>query len=298
MKKLVVVLGPTASGKTELALKLAKRFRGEVVSADSRQIYRGMNIGTAKPKKAEGEAVKHHLVDIKNPNQLYTVWQYKRDAVKKINEILTRGKTPLLVGGTGLYIKAVIDNLAIPRAKPDKKLRKLLEAKIKKSGLKSVYEELVKVDPEAAYIVDPQNPRRVIRALEVAIKTKRPFSKQRKKGRPLFDSLQIGLNLKQNELKDRIEERVDNMVEAGLLKEVKGLVKLYDKNLPAFDAIGYRETIDHLQGKSSLKRTAEEIKKNTWRFAKRQMTWFKRDKRINWVKNQKEAEKLVRSFLA
>mgnify|MGYP001571615440 CR=1 FL=1 len=297
MKKLVVIVGPTASGKTALAIKLAKKFRGEIVSADSRQIYRGMNIGTAKPTEEEKKVVKHHLIDTKNPYQNYTLWQYKRDAIKKMAEILKKGKTPFLVGGTGLYVKAIADNLAIPRVKPDKKLRKLLEAKIKKNGIKSVYDKLVKIAPEAAYIVDPQNPRRVIRAIEVALKTKKPFSKQRRKDRPLYKSLQIGLGPDSGELKEKIEKRIDGMVKSGLQREVKELLLRYDKNLPAFDAIGYREMIDHLQGKTTLKGAVKEIKKNTWRFAKRQTAWFKRDIRVQWVKNYKQAEKLVREFL-
>ncbi len=293
MKKLVVILGPTASGKTELAISLAKKINGEVVSADSRQIYRGFNIGTAKPTREMMKKVKHYLIDIKKPNQIYTAWQYKKDAVEKINKIIERGKIPFLVGGTGLYIKAVVDNLKIPQVEPDLKLRKKLELRIKKEGLKNLYEELIKIDPEAAYIVDPNNPRRVIRALEVALKTKKPFSLQRKKGKPLFDVLQIGLLPN----KEKIEKRADKMIKAGLVKEVKNLIKTYDKNLPTFDAIGYREIIDYLGGKISLAEAIEKIKKNTWRYAKRQMTWFKKDQRIHWIRSKKEAEKLIKKFL-
>ncbi|MFA4999098.1 MAG: tRNA (adenosine(37)-N6)-dimethylallyltransferase MiaA, partial [Candidatus Paceibacterota bacterium] len=186
-KKLIVILGPTASGKTSLSLKLAKKFNGEIISADSRQAYRGLDIGTAKPTKKQLKQVKHYLVDIKNPNQHYTVGQYKRDAIKAINRIIKSGKVPFLVGGTGLYIKSLTDNLEIPEVKPDWKLRNKLESEIKSKGLKSVYNKLIKMDPEAAYIIDKNNPRRVIRALEIAIKTKKPFSQQRKKGKPLFD---------------------------------------------------------------------------------------------------------------
>ena len=309
-RKLIVILGPTASGKSELGLKLAKKFNGEIVSADSRQIYRGMDIGTAKPTKKERKIIKHYLIDIKKPNQPYTVWEYKRSAIGAISQIIKKDKISFLVGGTGLYIKAVVDNLEIPQVKPDWKLRKSLELKIKTRGLKSLYDELIKIDPEAAYIVDSQNPRRIIRALEIAIKTKKPFSQQRKKGEPLFDVLEIGISSDKEKLKEKIEKRVDKMMKAGLLKEIKNLIKIYDKNLSTFDAIGYREIIDYLNKKISLAEAIEKIKKNTWHFAKRQMTWFthqssakqnlsglKKDRIIYWVKNHREAEKLVKEFL-
>ena len=296
-KKLIVILGPTASGKSELGLKLAKKFNGEIVSADSRQIYRGMDIGTVKPTKKERKIIKHYLIDIKKPSQPYTVWEYKRSAIGAISKIIKKDKISFLVGGTGLYIKAVVDNLEIPQVKPDWKLRKSLELKIKTRGLKSLYDELIKIDPEAAYIVDSQNPRRIIRALEIAIKTKKPFSQQRKKGESLFDVLEIGISSDKEKLKEKIEKRVDKMMKAGLLKEVKNLIKIYDKNLSTFDAIGYREIIDYINKKISLAEAIEKIKKNTWHFAKRQMTWFKKDKRIIWVKNHREAEKLVKKFL-
>ena len=297
LKKLIVILGPTASGKSELGLKLAKKFNGEIVSADSRQVYKGMDIGTAKPTKKERKEILHYLIDIKNPNQIYTVWQYKKEVIKVINKIVKKGKSPFLVGGTGLYLKAVIENLEIPRVKPDWKLRKSLELKIKTRGLKSLYDELIKIDPEAAYIVDSQNPRRIIRALEVAIKTKRPFSQQRKKGESLFDVLEIGLSVSEEKLKEKIEKRVNKMMKTRLVNEVKNLIKIYDKNLSTFDAIGYREIIDYLNKKFSLAEAIKKIKKNTWHFAKRQMTWFKKDERIIWIKSYKEAERLTKEFL-
>jgi tRNA dimethylallyltransferase len=297
MKKLIVIVGPTASGKTKLALKLAKKFSGEIVSADSRQVYRDLDIGTAKPTKKETTSVKHHLIDIKNPDQNYTVWQFKKDAVAAIDKIIKKDKTAFLVGGSGLYIKAVVDNLDIPKVEPDLKLRRRLEVIIENEGLGNLYAKLVKIDPESAYIVDPQNPRRVIRALEVAIKTKRPFSRQYKKRKPLFEALQIGLNPGREKLKEKIEKRADEMLKKGLVKEVENLVKSYDKNLPVFDAIGYREVINYFDKKISLAEAVEKIKKNTWHFAKRQMVWFKKDKRIHWIKNQKQAEKLIKNFL-
>lgn len=307
--KIIVIVGPTASGKSALAIKIAKKFNGEIISADSRQIYRGMGIGTGKVTKKEMATISHHLIDIKNPDENYTVAEYKRDAIQAIRKILRKKKLPILVGGTGLYIKSVVDNLNIPEVTPDLKLRKKLEKEIKKYGLKYVFEKLVKLDPEAAYIVDPHNPRRIIRALEIAIKTKKPFSAQRKIGKPLFDFFEIGIQWPKNILDERINKRVDSMVKKGLIDEIKDLVKKYGQKQQSFDAIGYREIIDYLNKKISIKEAVELIKRNTRNYAKRQMTWFKKDKRIHWinphtklfvvgVKNEKEAEKLVKDFLS
>ncbi|MBI4086176.1 MAG: tRNA (adenosine(37)-N6)-dimethylallyltransferase MiaA [Candidatus Liptonbacteria bacterium] len=328
--KLIVIVGPTASGKSALAIKIARKLNGEIVSADSRQIYRGMDIGTAKPpispasrRRADAkssappllekggaatpvyaEGIKHHLIDIKNPNEEYTVADYKKGAIKAIEEIIKKGKLPILVGGTGLYVKAVVENLEIPEVRPNPALRKKLEMRIKKEGLATVYRELVEQDPEAAYIVDGKNPRRVIRALEIAFTTKKPFSAQRKKGEPLFDVLKIGVALPPEKLRKRIETRVDEMVKDGLVNEVKGLIRKYGDKQVAFDAIGYREIITFLyagksaeqrglnadlRGQKILRESAlfdeaiDLVKKNTWAFAKRQMTWFKKDEEIVWI---------------
>jgi len=325
--KIVVIVGPTASGKSTLAVQLAKKFNGEIVSADSRQVYRGMDIGTAKPEvqRTSGlavisEGIPHYLINIKNPDENYTVAEYKRDAIKAINKIIKKKKLSILVGGTGLYIKAIVDNLNIPKVAPDFKLRKKLEKEIKKYGLNFVFNKLIKLDPEAAYVIDPNNPRRIIRALEIAIKIGKPFSAQCKTGKPLFNFIEIGIRLSDNILNKRINKRVDLMIKSGLLEEVKNLVKKYGPKQQSFDAIGYREIIDFLNGKISLEEATELIKKNTRNYAKRQMTWFKKDptpepqyqskaqygarqvrygasKRIHWIKNEKEAEKLIKKFL-
>ena len=297
LEKLVVISGPTASGKSDLSIKLSKKFNGEIVSADSRQIYKGLDIGTAKVKKKERGEILHYLIDIRKPNQFYTASQYKKEAIGAINKIIKKRKVPFLVGGTGLYIKSIVDNLKIPEVKPDLKLRKGLEQKIEKIGLRSVYEELIRIDPEAAYIVDEKNPRRVIRALEVALKTKKPFSELRKKGEAIFNTLQIALNPGDKELKKRVTKRTDKMVKDGLLKEVKNLIKIYDKNISTFDAIGYREIIDYFDKKYLLEEAISKINTNSWRYAKKQMSWFKKDPNVHWVKNQKEAEKLIYQFL-
>lgn len=294
--KILVIVGPTASGKTDLAIKIAQKYKGEIVSADSRQIYRDLNIGTAKPTMAEMKKVKHYLIDIKNPDEEYTVAQYKKDAIAAIKKILRKGKMPILIGGTGLYIKAVVDNLEIPEVKPNPRLRRKLEKELKTKGLPHLYEKLIKLDPEAAYIIDRNNPRRVIRALEITLATSKPFSSQRKSGKKLFDALKIGVDSPREKLKARIYKRVDKMIELGLINETKQLLKKYPADLPAFDAIGYRELINYLQGKISLPEAIDLINKNTWHYAKRQMTWFKKDKETIWIKNKGEAEGLLRDF--
>lgn len=297
LPRVLVVVGTTASGKTSLGIKLAKKFNGEIVSADSRQIYRGLDIGTAKPTLKEQRAISHHLIDIKNPNQSYTVAQYKRDCLKAIRQILNKNKLPIIVGGTGLYVKAVVHNLSIPRVIADPLLRKELGQELQNRGLDFLYNELIKLDPEAVYIVDPRNPRRVIRALEVAMSIKKPFSQTRREGKPLFDFLQIGINCPKEKLRERINKRINRMIQDGLVEEIKNLTKKYPTGISAFEAIGYREIIGHLEGKSSLEDAAALMKKNTWHFAKRQMTWFRKGKRIHWITNQAQAEKLIKNFL-
>lgn len=297
LSKLVCVVGPTASGKTDLAIKLAEKINGEIVSADSRQIYREMNIGTAKPPPSAMIKIKHHLVSIKNPNENYSVDQYKKDAVKTIENIVRSGKLPILVGGTGLYISAIVNNLEIPEVIPNKQLRKKLEQQIKRHGLYYVYGKMTALDPETAYIIDPKNPRRVIRAYEIALATQKPLSEIRKKGQPLFDTLILGLNCREK-LKTKIEKRTNLMIKKGLVKETKHLLKKYGPRAVPFDAIGYREMIDYLQGRTTLPEAIANINKNTWRFAKRQLTWFKKMPVI-WVKKQSlaEAEKEIKKFL-
>ena len=306
--QLVIITGPTASGKTALSLKLAKKFHGEIISADSRQIYRGMDIGTAKVrltpslKLREGggelysQKIRHHLINIRNPNQNYTLAQYKRDAAKTIRQIQKRGKIPFLVGGTALYIWAILENPEIPEVKPNARLRKQLEKNLKSRGVGYLYQKLIRKDPEAAYIIDPKNPRRIIRALEIMQATGKPFSDTRKKGQPLFDYLLLGAKQPKTKLKNSISKRTRKMIKAGLVGEVKNLIKKYGSKGQAFDAIGYREIIDYLNGKITLDEARELIISNTWHFSGRQMTWFKKLP-IIWINNKKQAEKLIKDFL-
>lgn len=295
--KIIAIVGPTASGKSALGISLAKKFGGEIVSADSRQIYRGMDIGTAKPTAEERHAVPHHLIDIKDPDKEYTVADYKCDAIAAIGGIIARGNIPFLVGGTGLYIRAVLENLDIPTTIANPALRAELEKEIARDGLETVFKRLVSLDPEAAYVVDPKNPRRVVRALEVAITTGRPFTAQRIKSEPLFDTLVLGLDVRAEILRQRIDRRVDEMIHAGLVDEVASLIKKYGRTPVAFDAIGYREIIGYMNGECSLDAAVVLIKTNTWRYAKRQITWFKKTPNVRWIEDQDAAPPLCEIFL-
>lgn len=294
---IVAIVGPTASGKTSLAVALAKKFNGEIVSADSRQIYRGMDIGTAKATPIEQAAIPHHLIDIKNPDEDYTVADYQHDAVTAIRDIISRGHIPFLVGGTGLYVRAVILNLDIPHIKPDPVLRASIEKEIETEGLAAVFQKLVARDPEAEYVVDPRNPRRVVRALEVAITTGEPFTAQRRQRPPLFTPLELGIDPPTEILRMRIEARIDEMMKDGLVEEVRTLVGRYGANIPAFDAIGYREIIGFLHGTCPLDEAVALMKTNTVRYAKRQMTWFRKDTDIQWLTAPEDAAARVAAFL-
>lgn len=292
-----MVTGPTASGKSSLAVFLAKKFNGEIVSADSRQIYRGLDIGTGKITKKERRGITHYLLDIRNPNKPYTVAEYQKDALRAIEKITLKGKTPILVGGTGLYVAAITENLRIPAVKPNLRLRKKLEKEMASRGISALLEKLFKLDPDAAAFIDPKNPRRVIRALEVILLTGKPFSAQRKKQPPRFEFLKLGVKLSKEKLQGRVNRRVRAMIRAGLENETRHILKTYDLTPLVLQTIGYREMLDFLEGKFDAAETEELIKRNTWRYAKRQMTWYKKDKNIRWIDTRKEAEKVVRKFL-
>lgn len=304
LPKLVVLLGPTASGKTSWSLQLARQFGGEVVSADSRQIYRDMSIGTAKApgewvrhglrRVYEVEGVPHHLIDFLNPGKRFSVAEFRDRALKHIKTIYKKEKTPFVVGGTGLYISAVVDNLHIPRIPPNPKLRESL-------GEKST-EELIhllrQMDPAAADMIDTKNKRRLVRALEVCIFSGEPFSKQQKKGDPLFDVLQIGIDVPREELDRRIDVRIDEMIEQGLVDEVSLLVKRrYGWNLSSMNGIGYRQLRPFIEGTGTLEDAVAQLKKDTKKYARRQLTWFRRDPRIVWCKTYEEAEERIAEFL-
>jgi tRNA dimethylallyltransferase len=306
LPKLIAIVGPTASGKSALALRIAKEISlmkgispaAEIVSADSRQIYRGMDIGTAKPDAAERAAVPHHMIDIRDPDEPYTVADYARDATAAIRDILARKRMPLLVGGTGLYVRAIIEPFAMPPAAEDPGIRDAIERELREEGLPALFAKLVAQDPDARATIDPHNPRRVVRALEVVRATGRPFTAQQRRLPPSFAVCEIGLRLPSARLRARIAERVDAMMAHGFVEEVKGLIDRYGSAAPALDAIGYREIADHLEGKLSRDEAVARIVRNTAHYAKRQMTWFKKDKEVQWIADEEEAISLVHRFLA
>ena len=290
--KLVVIVGPNASGKSDLAVKLAKTFNGEVVSADSRQVYKGMDIGTGKITKEEMQGVPHYLLDIASPKRRFSVAQYQKKAIEAIKKIQRKGKLPILCGGTGFYVQAVVDGLVFPKVKPDWRFRKKLEQK----SAKELYEYLKKLDPERAKTIEKDNKRRLIRAIEIVLKTGKPVPKLQKQ--KLFDVLMIGIKRDKKELKERIRKRLLKRLKQGMIEEVKKLKEsgLSWKRLEEF-GLEYRYIAYYLQGRLSYKEMVEQLQKAIEDFAKRQMTWFKRDKRIHWIKNFKEAKKLTREFL-
>jgi tRNA dimethylallyltransferase len=312
LPKIIVVCGPTASGKTDLAISLAKKFNGQVICADSRTVYRGMNIGTAKPvKKGQKQhkdkdgfpyytvkGIPHYTLDIVPPNKTYSVAEFKALSLKIIRGTLGRNKVPFIVGGTGLYIKALVDNLDFPQGDISSATRKRLEKELKDRGLPFLVKKLFAMDPAAKKFIDAKNPRRVLRALEVTIATKKPFSQQRIKGAPLFDALQLGIAVDKKILKKRIALRIDKMLRGGFLDEVKKLKKVYGCSSPAMSGIGYRQMCRFYAKELPLTEAVENFKKGDLHYAKRQMTWFKKDKRIKWITNNpQKAEVVVKKFL-
>ena len=285
-RRVIVVVGPTASGKSKLAEKLAKKFQGEIIAADSRTVYKGMDIGTAKN-------FKDHLVDLISPNKQFTAGEFKKLALDKIRAIWLKNKVPLLVGGTGFYIDVLTKNLLLPKTPLNTKLRQ----KLNRMSLKKLQTELRRLDPQAEKIVDLKNPRRLIRAIEICKQSKKPLSETRKIGAPLFDFLKIGIELPREKLYQKINKRVEKMFKVGLLQEAKRIYQKYGEKAPGLNCIGYREFVPYFQKKIDLKRTKEIIQQNTRHYAKRQLTWFKKDQTINWVKNYQTAEKLTKKFL-
>lgn len=286
MNRLVAIIGPTGVGKTQLALQLALKFNGEIINADSRQIYRFMDIGTAKPTKEQQALVPHHLIDIINPNEDFNLAIYQQLAYKAIGDIQSRERLPFLVGGTGQYVWAVLEGWIVPKIPPDIEYRKSLEQRAKNDA-DSLYQELLKLDPNAVEKIDPRNVRRVIRALEVT--KQKPFSQSYGKKPPPFESLIIGLTIERKELYRRVDARVNEMIGHGFIDEVKKLMKMgYSLTLPSMSSIGYREIGQYLQDKMTLEEAIYKIKTGTHRFIRHQYAWFRiNDERIKWFDAEK-----------
>ncbi|MFQ5595929.1 MAG: tRNA (adenosine(37)-N6)-dimethylallyltransferase MiaA, partial [Anaerolineae bacterium] len=281
---LIAVVGPTAAGKTAVAIRLAEDFAGEIVSADSRQIYRGLDIGTAKPTPEERARVPHHLIDIVEPDQEFHVAQFQAAAYAAFDDIHRRGKLPFLVGGTGQYVHAVVEGWQIPPAPPDPDLRARLSAEAEEHGPQHLHRRLAQIDPEAAARIHPNNVRRVIRALEVYQVTGRPISAWQQKRPPAYRILQIGLTMDRQALYERIDARVDRMIADGLLEEVRRLLERgYSFDLPAMTSLGYGEFEPYFQGESTLEEVVRAIKHATHRFVRHQYNWFSEDDpNIHW----------------
>lgn len=300
-KPLVVIVGPTAVGKSRIAIEVAKRLNGEIVSADSRLFYRGMDIGTAKPENEDRMQIKHHLIDITNPDETVSLCVFQAKAQACINKILKRKKLPILVGGTGQYIHAVTEGWIIPPQKPNEKLRDLLYEWSTEIGSEEIHQKLVLLDPVAAKKIDPRNVRRTIRALEVILGTGKPFSQQRIKEGAKYDLKILGLFIPREILYHQIDERIDQMISDGLIEEVKSLLaKGYSPDLPSMSAIGYHEIAGYIQNKITYEDAIMLMKRRTRQFVRRQSNWFKsNDPHIHWLVVSErivdEITKLIRS---
>ncbi|MCM3113872.1 tRNA (adenosine(37)-N6)-dimethylallyltransferase MiaA [Neobacillus sp. MER 74] len=283
-QKLLVIIGPTAVGKTKLSIEMAKRYNGEIISGDSMQIYRGMDIGTAKIKPEEMEGIPHHLIDIKEPTENFSVAEFQHLVRAKIDEIVQKGKLPIIAGGTGLYIQSVIYDYQFSDVPGDETYRLMLEERVKEIGNEALYKELMEVDPESASQIHPNNIRRVIRALEIFHLTGKTMQEFQSTQQPdlLYDTAIIGLTMEREKLYERINYRVDIMVEEGLIEEVKRLYQQGLRDCQSIQAIGYKEIFTYFDGKMSLEEAIANLKQNSRRYAKRQLTWFRNKMDVVW----------------
>lgn len=278
-QKIIAIVGPSSSGKTSLAIQVAKELNGEIISVDSRQIYRKLDIGSAKPTIEERQGIEHHLLDIVDVTEEYTVADFSDDAKKKINEILNKGKVPILAGGTGLYFRVLLQDFDLPRVAPNKELREELE----KQSSQELYNKLLDLDYDIAQKIHFNNKVKIIRALEVCMTLNMPMSKAQKKKEAEYATLWFGLNAQNRDfLYDRVNKRTDIMFEQGLLDEAKNLFEQYPDNNILMSTIGYQELYPYLKGEITLEEASEQLKQNTRRYVKRQISWFNSNKEINW----------------
>ncbi len=300
MKRLVAIVGPTGAGKSRLALHLAELFSGEVIGADSRQVYRHMDIGTAKPSPEELARVTHHLIDVVDPDEEFNLALYQQAAYRAIEDVHRRGRLPFLVGGTGLYVRAVLEGWKIPEVSPDPQFRYNIEKRASEGGVDELYEELLRLDPEAAKKIDRRNVRRIIRALEVSTRSDSAFSRLGQKEKPAFDSYIIGLTADREALYAITDRRIDQMIERGLVKEVEKLHKMgYDYSLPSMSGIGYRQVAQYLRVEMSLADAVRKIKTKTHRFIRHQYAWFRlADTGIHWFDVLRQDDAAVEQALA
>ena len=301
--KVIVICGPTASGKTALSIELAKKINGEIVSCDSMQIYEDMNIGTAKPTLEEMQEIKHYLIGYVSPEKRYSVADYKKDAKKAIKEIIEKGKNPIVVGGTGLYIDSLIYEIEYQDIKLDEEYRKKLEEEVQEKGLETLYEKAKKIDVKAIEKISPTDKKRILRVLEIyhaTGKTKTEQEIESRKKEVEYDYKVFALNWDREKLYERINKRVDIMFEQGLIQEVKNILNKYSKFPTAMQGLGYKEVVDYLNGIYTKEEMIEKIKMETRRYAKRQLTWFRKNKQTIWLNAedgiQRNIEIIIRSL--
>ena len=284
--KVIVICGPTASGKTSLSIEVAKKINGEVISCDSMQIYKDMNIGTAKPTAEEMQGIQHYLLDFVLPSERYSVADFKKDATEKIEYILSKGKVPIVVGGTGLYVDALTQNITYPEIEIDLEYRKQLEDLIEKNGLEYLYEKAKEIDEEAMQSISHNDKKRIMRVLEIFHQTgknKTEIEAESKITPPPYEYIIFAINMDREKLYERINKRVDIMIEQGLIEEVKEITEKYKEFPTAMQGLGYKEVVDYLNGNVTKEEMIEKIKMETRRYAKRQLTWFRKNKEIKWI---------------
>ena len=299
-EKVIVICGPTASGKTALSIELAKQINGEIVSADSMQIYKDMDIGTAKPTQEEMQGIKHYLMDFVSPDERYSVADYKQDAKKAIREILKKGKVPIIVGGTGLYVDSLIYEIEYPNIEFDEKYREKLEKKVEENGLEELYEKAKEIDIEAIKKISKNDKKRILRILEIYHATGKNKTEQEiesRKNEVEFDYKVYALNWDREKLYERINKRVDIMLEQGLIEEVKNVYEKYNEFPTAMQGLGYKEVVEYLENKMSKEEMIEKIKQETRRYAKRQMTWFRKNKQTIWLNAEDEIQNNIEIIL-
>lgn len=301
MKPIVYVIGgPTASGKSKLAVELAKKVNGEIISADSMQIYKEMNIGTAKVNKEEMQGVQHYLVDFVSPDERYSVSNFKKDAEKAIEEILEKGKTPIVVGGTGLYIDSLIYGIEFQNEEVDLEYREKLNKIADEKGLESLYKKAQEIDPEAMKKISINDRKRIIRVLEIYHKTGKTKTEQElqsRKNEVKYEYKVFAITMDREKLYERIEKRIDFMIEQGLIEEVKQILEKYHTFPTAMQGLGYKEVVEYLEGSCTKEEMIEKIKKETRHYAKRQLTWLRKNKETIWLDGEKSTDENVSIIL-
>ena len=299
-QKVIIICGPTASGKTGLSIELAKRINGEIISCDSMQIYKDMTIGTAKPTVEEMQGIPHHLIDFVPPDKRYSVAEFKKDALNAIDTVLEHGKVPIVVGGTGLYVNALTQNIEYPEIEIDTNYRNKLEERAEKEGLDALWEEANKIDEKAMQTISKNDKKRIMRVLEIyhqTEKTKTQLEEESKLVPPPYEYITFAITMDREKLYDRINKRVDIMIDQGLIEEVEQLIKKYKEFPTAMQGLGYKEVVPYLNGKITKEEMIENLKMETRRYAKRQLTWFRKDKNIIWLDGLAKLDENIQCIL-